>query len=122
MHDFNSLPDSPEELKRIILRLSENAERQKMQISHLERIIIDFRRDRFGRKSEKTDPKDFLKGYGGVVQTDGWTSYDTHLNKMEGVTHAACMAHIRREFTNTGSPIKFLRQEKFFSGYVHYTV
>jgi len=62
MHDFNSLPDSPEELKRIILRLSENAERQKMQISHLERIIIDFRRDRFGRKSEKTDPKDILFG------------------------------------------------------------
>ncbi len=62
MHEFNSLPDSPEELKRIILQLSASNERQKMQISSLERIILDFKRDRFGRRSEKTDRNDILSG------------------------------------------------------------
>ena len=41
---------------------------------------------------------DYLKNYSGVIQVDGFQSYETHLGKNEKITLVACMAHIRREF------------------------
>ena len=39
----------------------------------------------------------FLKGYKGVVQTDGYAGYD-FLDKLPHVFHAGCWAHARRKF------------------------
>lgn len=41
--------------------------------------------------------KDFLKGYKGHVQTDGYLAYD-FLEQREGITHLGCWAHVRRKF------------------------
>jgi transposase len=48
-------------------------------------------------------PKDFLSGYSGVLQTDGFESYDAALHALaaEGhdtIVHAGCMTHARRMF------------------------
>jgi len=48
-------------------------------------------------------PKDFLAGYSGVLQTDGYESYDAALRALavEGndtIVHAGCMTHARRMF------------------------
>lgn len=42
--------------------------------------------------------KKYLKDYNGVIQTDGYKSYDTHFRENENILHAGCMAHARREF------------------------
>lgn len=38
--------------------------------------------------------------YTGIVQTDGWRSYDTHLSSLPNILHAGCWGHARREFTD----------------------
>lgn len=43
--------------------------------------------------------KEWLKDFSGVVQTDGFKSYDTHLKGLAGVIHAGCNVHARRMFT-----------------------
>jgi transposase len=40
---------------------------------------------------------DYLGDYRGLVQTDGYVGYD-FLDRGSGVVHAACWAHVRREF------------------------
>ena len=42
--------------------------------------------------------KKYLKGYTGIIQTDGYGSYDAHFRGNENILHAGCMAHARREF------------------------
>ena len=44
-------------------------------------------------RSEET-AKEFIKGYTGIIETDGYSGY----NNIEGVTHAECWAHARRYF------------------------
>ena len=44
-------------------------------------------------RSEKT-AKEFLKGYKGILVTDGYAAY----NNIEDITHAECWAHARRYF------------------------
>ncbi len=39
-------------------------------------------------------PKEFLKGYKGYLQTDGYSGY----HKLTDVTHVGCFAHLRRKF------------------------
>lgn len=39
-------------------------------------------------------PKEFLKGYKGYLQTDGYAGY----HKLTEVTHVGCFAHLRRKF------------------------
>lgn len=39
-------------------------------------------------------PKNFLKGFHGYLQTDGYSGY----NSLENVTHVGCLAHARRKF------------------------
>ena len=41
--------------------------------------------------------KDYLQGYRGIVQTDGYQGYD-FLDRQPGVVHAGCWAHARRKF------------------------
>jgi transposase len=42
-------------------------------------------------------PKDYLDGYQGYVQTDGYSGYDA-LCAQEGIIHVGCWAHARRKF------------------------
>jgi transposase len=42
--------------------------------------------------------KKYLKWYNGIIQTDGYTSYDANFRDNENILHAGCMAHARREF------------------------
>ncbi|MCK5758310.1 MAG: IS66 family transposase [Clostridiales bacterium] len=40
------------------------------------------------------NPKTFLRGFKGYLQTDGYTAYE----KLNNVTRVGCMAHVRRKF------------------------
>lgn len=51
-----------------------------------------------GRGSEA--PRDFLQGYTGTLQTDGYQVY-RHYYDNKQVTHLACWAHVRRKFEQT---------------------
>ncbi|MCC6274548.1 MAG: IS66 family transposase [Leptospiraceae bacterium] len=42
--------------------------------------------------------KRYLNGYNGIIQTDGFNSYDAHFKGNENILHASCMAHVRRGF------------------------
>ena len=42
-------------------------------------------------------PRDYLKGYRGFVQTDGYSGYDA-LGLEPGIVHVGCWAHARRKF------------------------
>jgi transposase len=42
--------------------------------------------------------KEFLKGYSGYLQTDGYKGYDAALKDLPGITHVGCFAHARRYF------------------------
>ncbi len=54
--------------------------------------------------------KEWLKDFYGVIQTDGFESYDTHLNGLINVIHAGCNVHARRKFTDCdeGPEVKFV--------------
>lgn len=45
----------------------------------------------------KKHPKEFLKGFNGILQTDGYAAY----NAVENATLAGCFAHAKRGFTDT---------------------
>jgi transposase len=42
--------------------------------------------------------KDFLEGYSGYLQTDGYAGYDSAVKDMGGIIHVGCFAHARRKF------------------------
>jgi transposase len=42
--------------------------------------------------------KDFLEGYRGYLQTDGYEGYDSAVKDMGGIIHVGCFAHARRKF------------------------
>jgi transposase len=42
-------------------------------------------------------PMEFLQGYRGTVQTDGYTGYN-ELGRQPGIVHAGCWAHARRKY------------------------
>jgi len=52
-------------------------------------IIYDYQKSRAARHA-----KNFLKGYTGYLQTDGYAAY----GGLDEVSHMACMAHARRKF------------------------
>jgi len=54
-------------------------------------VVFDFRPGR-GREG----PEQMLKGFKGILQTDDYPVYGSL--RLEGVTLAACMAHVRRKF------------------------
>lgn len=61
----------------------------------------------------------FLNDYGGIIQSDGFSSYDAALSSWKCV-HAGCMAHVRRKFfdaakhgkdgSDANTAISFIRQ------------
>jgi transposase len=53
-------------------------------------VIFEFKMSR-----AREGPKEFLRGYTGVLQSDGYAAYD---KLGEGIEYAACLAHVRREF------------------------
>jgi transposase len=42
--------------------------------------------------------KEFLAGYSGYIQTDGYEGYDCAVKGMAGIIHVGCFAHARRKF------------------------
>ena len=42
--------------------------------------------------------KEFLDGYSGYLQTDGYEGYDAAITGMPDITHVGCFAHARRKF------------------------
>jgi transposase len=42
-------------------------------------------------------PEEILQGFNGCLQTDGYAGYNQQ-GKRAGITHIACMAHVRRKF------------------------
>ena len=42
--------------------------------------------------------KEFLQGYSGYLQTDGYEGYDAAIRGMPGIIHVGCFAHARRKF------------------------
>jgi len=55
-------------------------------------IIYQYHETRSGQVAQE-----FLKGYKGYVQTDGYLGYD-FLGQMAEITHLGCWAHVRRKF------------------------
>lgn len=53
-------------------------------------VVVDFQMSR-GRDG----PREFLKGFRGTLQSDGYGVYD---KLGEGITYAGCLAHVRRKF------------------------
>ena len=54
-------------------------------------VVYEFRMGR-----EREGPRNFLKDYGGRLQTDGYAAYNNVGGG--GMAHFACMAHVRRKF------------------------
>jgi transposase len=55
-------------------------------------VCFDYRKGR-GREG----PREFLEGFRGALQTDGYAAYN-EFEKREGITLLACLAHGRRKF------------------------
>lgn len=45
-------------------------------------------------------PKEYYKGFNGILMTDGLEQYHKLAREQEGITNANCLAHARRHFTN----------------------
>ena len=52
-------------------------------------VLYDYQKTR-----SSSCPKDFLKGFSGVLQTDGYNGY----NRVENIKRLYCLAHIRRKY------------------------
>ena len=76
-----------------------------------DKVIILFRYDpsRAGSVAGK-----LLEGYQGIVQTDGYAGY-SHLAKLQGVTHAGDMDHVRRKFADVCKAAGKNRKKKGFA-------
>ena len=57
-------------------------------------ILYDYEPDRKG-----INPKEYLEGYEGYLQTDGYDGYNLTV-KTQNIKHLACWAHVRRKFFN----------------------
>jgi transposase len=68
-------------------------------------VVFEFR---MGRSRE--GPREFLKGFGGKLQSDGYAAYD---KLGEGIVYVGCMAHARRGFMDAikVAPLNPLPQE-----------
>lgn len=72
-------------------------------------------------KRSASVPKDFLTHYSGVLQTDGYETYDsivkTHAQSEYPIIHAGCMTHARRKFVEAERSGKVLKSSKVALGY-----
>jgi len=60
-------------------------------------ILYDYQKTR-----SSTCPKEFLKGFSGILQSDGYQGY----NQVENVKRVYCLAHIRRKYFDIVSKLK----------------
>ena len=60
-------------------------------------ILYDYQKTR-----SSSCPKEFLKGFSGILQTDGYAGY----NQVENVKRLYCLAHIRRKYFDIVSKLK----------------
>ncbi|MCK4516833.1 MAG: IS66 family transposase [Spirochaetaceae bacterium] len=51
-------------------------------------------------------PTEFLAGYQGYLQTDGYPAYDRVAEAENGITHVGCWAHLRRKFFDAAKASK----------------
>ena len=58
-------------------------------------VVYEFRMGR-----ERAGPEKFLRGYSGILQSDGYAAYQ-HLETGGSIQHACCLAHVRRKFYET---------------------
>jgi transposase len=49
------------------------------------------------QRSGSEGPNEFLEGFQGAIQADGWQVYDK-FEKRNGITLLGCLAHVRRKF------------------------
>jgi len=49
---------------------------------------------------------EFLKGYSGYLQTDGYEGYDCAVKNLAGIIHVGCFAHARRYFFEASKATK----------------
>ena len=56
------------------------------------------------RKAEHA--RNFLKGYKGFLQTDGYEGYDAAVRGLPGIIHVGCFAHARRKFFEASKATK----------------
>lgn len=61
---------------------------------HRKILLFDYKPDRRG-----VNPKEYLEGYEGYLQTDGYDGYNLTV-KTQNIKHLACWAHVRRKFFN----------------------
>lgn len=76
-----------------------SAERGKRQI-----FLYDYQKSRAGKHA-----KNFLNGFNGFLQTDGYAAY----NKIDNTISAGCLAHSRRKYTDA---LKTLPKDADLSG------
>lgn len=69
-------------------------------------VIFDYRPTRSGEEILK----EYLRGYTGYVQTDGYVGYEV-LSELS-VTHAGCWAHVRRKFVEVVQAVDKARKGK----------
>ena len=50
--------------------------------------------------------REFLEGYSGYLQTDGYEGYDAAVKDMPGIIHVGCFAHARRKFFEAAKVVK----------------
>lgn len=58
-------------------------------------VLFDYRKGR-----DKSGPKEMLKGYCGILQTDGYSVYEKLYGKHPQIMLVYCMAHARRKFVD----------------------
>ena len=73
-------------------------------------VVFDYRPTRSG----EAILKEYLTGYRGYVQTDGYIGYEV-LSELS-VTHAGCWAHVRRKFVEVVQAVDKARKGKHRSG------
>lgn len=61
-----------------------------------------------------SEVSEFLGGYRGSVQTDGFSAYD-FLDTRDGIRHAACWAHVRRKFLEA-TGVKNVKNKRSLGG------
>ena len=58
-------------------------------------ILFDYRKGR-----DQSGPKEMLQGYKGILQTDGYSVYETLYGRHPDIVLVYCMAHARRKFVD----------------------
>ena len=64
-------------------------------------VLYEYRQTRGANNA-----KEFLAGYSGYLQTDGYEGYDAAVKGLPGIIHVGCFAHARRKFYEASKATK----------------